>query len=261
MNPINVADIVARRAPGRKIPAFIMHYLERLVHQDELNECLTQYGHLRGYEFLDAFLRKGLGCDYTVHEDVPMFGPHGALQQSKRQRPPVFVSNHPLGGLDGMILLLLLHEHGYDAKVIVNDLLMNVEPIKDLMVPVNKLGGQRREYVERMNELWASDVPILTFPSGAVSRLIDGEVKDLPWKDTYIKKAKQYGRDIVPIYFDARNSMHFYRVAQWRKWLRIPFNIEMMLLPDEMFRQRGHHYNVYFYETSYSPCRSSFTQI
>jgi len=233
---INVADILSKRAPDRHIPAFVVRYLERLIHQDEMNAMLDQYGHLRGYEFLDTFLRKGLHCDYTLHEDYPIY---------KHSANSIFVSNHPLGGLDGIILALMLHEHGYDARVIVNDLLMNVEPLRELFVPVNKVGTQRREYVQQMHELWESDSPILTFPAGACSRLIDGEVKDLEWKNTYLRNAVKYHRDVVPIYFDGRNSMHFYRVAQWRKWLRIPINLEMMLLPDEMFRARGHHYNVY----------------
>lgn len=149
-----------------------------------------------------------------------------------------------------MILILALHDMGYDVKVIVNDFLLAIPPLAPLFVPVNKVGGQKREYVAKMHELWSSPSPILSFPAGACSRLIDGKVQDLPWRSTYLKQAAKYHREIVSIHFEGRNSMLFYRVAQLRAFLHIPLNIEMMLLPHEMFRARGQHFDIYLSSNS-----------
>lgn len=232
---ICVRQIVTDRAKGHYVPNGLIRWLERLIHQDEMNAFLAQYGHLRDHAFLEAFLSEGL------HVSLPKVTLPARVAQCRR---PLFVSNHPLGGLDGIILLLALHRQGYDCRAIVNDLLLNVTPIRSLFVPVNKIGAQAREYVEQQRALWQSDTPILTFPAGACSRLQHGEIKDLAWRNTFIRNAIRYERDIVPIYFDGRNSSRFYRVARWRKGLHIPFNIEMMLLPDEMFRAKGQSYSV-----------------
>ena len=80
---------------------------------------------------------------------------------------------------------------------------------------------------------------MLYFPAGLCSRKQKGEIKDLEWKKTFVKKAVQYHRDITPVYVDAKNTNRFYNIANLRKKIGIRFNIEMALLPDEMFRQRG----------------------
>lgn len=243
---ISVAEIV-RKKTKRYIPKWVIRWLEKLIHQDECNAFLAQYGHLRNFDFLDAFLTHCLNCTYTLHSAPCHLQPAPCpLYPATCNLPPVFVSNHPLGGLDGIILLKILHEAGYQPRAIVNDLLLHLTPIRDLFVPVNKVGAQAREYVALQQQLWASDDTILTFPAGACSRLQHGEIKDLEWKNTFVRNAIRYQRDIVPVYFEGTNSRRFYRVARWRKLLHIPINIEMLLLPDEMFRAKGSHYNVYF---------------
>ena len=113
-------------------------------------------------------------------------------------------------------------------------------------IKVNKFGRNGSESAKAMNEAFASDAQILYFPAGLCSRKIKGEITDLPWKNTFLKKAKEYGRDIVPVFFEGRNSAFFYRLARLRKALGIKFNIEMMFLPHEMFRQKGARFDVYF---------------
>jgi len=236
---IDIADIVNKRRQTkgkRALPHWLFRPLARLIHQDEINAGLSQYGHLPTYEFLRAIIHDFLGCTYTLHIDSPTH---------RFTDSPLFVSNHPLGGLDGMILILALHDRGYDVRVIVNDFLLHIEPLRPLFVPVNKVGSQAREYVTLMQDLWSGPTPILTFPAGACSRLIDGKVQDLPWRNTYLKQAKRYHRPIVHLQFEGRNSMLFYRVAQLRALLHIPFNIEMMLLPRELFSAKGKHFDIY----------------
>lgn len=239
---INVAEIV-RTKTKRHVPQWVIRWLEKLIHQDECNAFLAQYGHLRNFEFLDAFLTHCLQCTYTLHQSK---SPCIVHCQPSTGKNAVFVSNHPLGGLDGIILLKILHDAGYQPRAIVNDLLLHITPIRDLFVPVNKVGAQAREYVAMQQQLWSSSDTILTFPAGACSRLQRGEIKDLEWKNTFLRNAIRYQRDVVPVYFEGTNSRRFYRIARWRKRLHIPVNIEMLLLPDEMFRAKGSHYHVYF---------------
>lgn len=236
---ISVADII-RTKTKRHVPNFVIRWLEKLIHQDEMNAFLAQYGHLQGFDFLDAFLSKCLQCTYTVHQQETL------CLVPPTEKKYVFVSNHPLGGLDGIILLKVLHDAGLCPQAIVNDMLLHLAPLKSLFVPVNKVGTQAREYVALQQQLWQSDHTILSFPAGACSRLQHGKIQDLEWRNTFLRNAVRYRRDIVPVYFEGTNSRRFYRVAQWRKWLHIPVNLEMMLLPDEMFRARGSHYQVYF---------------
>jgi len=242
---INIANIVNQRRQEkgkRPLPNWMFRPLAHLIHQDEINAALARYGHLPTYDFLRAIIHDELHCTYSLQPAT-----------CNLQPAPLFVSNHPLGGLDGMILILALHDMGYDVKVIVNDFLLAIPPLAPLFVPVNKVGNQKREYVQQMHDLWSSSSPILSFPAGACSRLIEGKIQDLPWKDTYLKQAKKYDRKIVSIHFSGHNSMFFYRIAQLRAFLHIPFNIEMLLLPREMFLSKGQHFDIHLSPITHNP--------
>lgn len=234
---ISIADILSRRFPDKHFPRFFVRYIEHILHQDEMNAILACTGNLEGEDFIHAVLDE-LGVRVRVEhkERIP-----------QTKSPLVFVSNHPLGGVDGMVLLWILNENrGGRVKAIVNDFLMNVTPLKELFVPVNKVGGQCREYAQKQRELWESDCDVLTFPAGACSRRQEGGViADLPWRDTFIRRAKEYGRDVVPIWFEGQNSRFFYNLAYWRKKFGIRMNIEMLFLVDEMFKARGKEFVVH----------------
>ncbi len=236
---IDFDEILRTRAPH--LPRFAKRWLRRIVHVDEMNAFYETHKGIYDFDFARIYLNEGLHCDATVEgtENIPA-----------DNRPAVFVSNHPLGGLDGIILSLLLGERrGYHLRVIVNDLLLYIRPLAGIFVPVNKIGGQSREYAQRQRELWESDMDILTFPAGACSRLqrIRGKgftVSDLEWKSSFIRHAVKTRRDVVPVYFDGRNSGFFYRLAFIRKLLGIKTNIEMLYLVDEMYGARGRHFRV-----------------
>lgn len=144
-----------------------------------------------------------------------------------------------------MIAISVLGRKFPKLKVVVNDLLLNITPISHMFVPVNKHGKMDREYAEKLNATYSSDCQIYNFPAGLCSRLIQGKIQDPEWKATFVNQAKRYGRDIVPVFFSGRNSMFFYRLSRIRKRLGIRFNIEMLYLPDEMFRQKGAHFDIY----------------
>lgn len=226
---------IAERLGGRKIPGLLTRLLERLIHQDEINGILDRYGHLEGVDFMTAlvgYFRVDIGWQNVDR-----------LPSDKRC---LFVSNHPLGGLDGICLSHLIGSH-YDSDVryIVNDILFHLRPLRKIFVPVNTRGRQRRESINRLQEAFESDLPVITFPAGFCSRLIDGKVQDTPWKKSFVRQAYAYKRDIVPLFFEGLNSKRFYRIERLRQLLGLKFNIGTALLPDEMFRSKGRSFRVF----------------
>ena len=166
-------------------------------------------------------------------------------------RPVTFASNHPLGGLDGITLIKVLGDLFTDEKVrfLVNDMLMNVTPLQNVFLPVNKYGAQGREAARAINEAYASDARILVFPAGLVSRLgDDGKIADLEWQKTFVAKALEYDRDIVPVKFEGVNRRRFYRLARLRKKLHIKVNLEQAMLPSELCASKGKEFVIKFGE-------------
>jgi putative hemolysin len=149
----------------------------------------------------------------------------------------IIVSNHPLGGLDGMALMQEIGKVRTDFLFPVNDLLMNLPNLKQLFIPINK-HGSNTENIQLFNDTFASDILLLYFPAGLVSRKQGKEIIDLEWKKTFLSKAIQYQRDIIPVHISGRNTNFFYNLANWRKKLGIKANIEMLYLVDEMFKQK-----------------------
>ena len=131
-------------------------------------------------------------------------------------------------------------------RLVVNDVLMKLDPLRSIFTPVNKYGSQNQDYYKMYNELFASDLPVIYFPAGLCSRRIDGVIRDMEWKKNFVQKAVESGRDIVPTFVDAVNSPRFYRAASLRKRLGIGVNLELVLLPGELFGKRGSAINLRF---------------
>jgi putative hemolysin len=212
----------------RLMPGFILGYIKRTIHQDELNEAMSRYRDSYGLDFIANILNM-FGITYTVsgEENIPRKGRY------------IFVSNHPLGGLDGMVFMDMVGRYHKNVKFIVNDLLLNLKNLEPVFIPVNKHGRQSADYVRRIEEVYKSDDQVLYFPAGLCSRKTGGEIRDLEWKKNFIKKALDNKRDIVPVHFEGRNSPFFYNFAKFRQKIGIRANIEMFYLPDEMFRQKN----------------------
>ncbi len=211
------------------IPRFVVRWLERIICQDKLNAILVQ---MAGKNSVDAATAALQEMDITVQATGLDNLPDGRY---------MFVSNHPLGGLDGLALISLMgNRYDGNIKFMVNDLLMAVEPLRGVFLPVNKYGSQSRVAATQIEEALKSDDQFITFPAGLCSRMQpDGTIADLPWQKSAVVHAVNHQRDIVPIYFDAHNSRFFYRFAKWRKKLGIKFNIELIFLPKEMIKQCG----------------------
>ena len=227
------------RKLAERLPRFVIEYIKRTIHQDEINRMLYKNREYTGVDFATHILQD-LDVTYNVHFT-------GASRPIPGGRY-IFVSNHPLGGLDGMILISYIGSSMGDVRFIVNDLLMYIKPLAPVFVPVNKYGRMRHDNTRLFQETFDSDAQVLYFPAGLCSRLIDGEITDLEWKKTFVTKAIESRRDIVPMFFSGENSRRFYRLANLRKRLGVKFNIETFLLPDEMFRKKGTSFDLYIGE-------------
>ncbi|MDE6198032.1 MAG: 1-acyl-sn-glycerol-3-phosphate acyltransferase [Muribaculaceae bacterium] len=215
---------------SRYIPRFLIRAIEKLICRDELNALLRSNHPRRGAAFCE-----GLLADLDVRLDVR---DSDKLPQSPRC---IIVSNHPLGGLDGISMIAWLSRHygGRNVHFVVNDLLMAVEPLTECFVPINKHGAQSRASASGLDTVLRGDDPVVIYPAGMVSRLgDDGTIADLKWRKTVINKAIEHKRDIVPVFFDGYNRMSFYRIARWRERLGLKFNFEQVLLPREFVRCR-----------------------
>lgn len=235
---IDLDEVLRQRLPrlSRFIPRFAVEWMKRTICQDELNRILDENAGLEGADFARGALKSlGITVEPQFEERLP----------SPENRRVLYVSNHPLGGLDGMALIdYVQRRHGGNVYFVVNDLLSAVKPLEKVFLPVNKFGKQSREAVKAVDEAFAGKDPVIMFPAGLVSRLrrvpYMGKkrklVSDLPWNKMFVNKAHHYKRDIIPIFFSGKNSKKFYRMANLRRRLGIKFNFEMIYLPGEMVR-------------------------
>lgn len=226
-------DRILREKAGTKyryIPKFLINYLRRIVHEEELNAFIFNSRHLKGVEYLQACMQF---LDVTLHIKGKEYLP------AEDAAPCIFVSNHPLGGIDGVAIGAALGEH-YHGRIryMVNDLLMNVAGLAPLCIPINKTGAQSRNLPEQIAQGLAEPNHLIMFPAGICSRRHKGIVSDLPWGKQFIVQSVKTQRDVVPLHFSGCNSDFFYRLANLREALGLKFNIEMIYLADEMMKNR-----------------------
>lgn len=235
--PIDIKEVFATKSPGlaKVIPGFVYRYITNLLHLDFINDFLKRNGHLKGIAFVDQVVN-----EFNVKEEL--FG-YDNIPESGRF---IFASNHPLGGFDGMLLMKHVENKLGKLKFLSNDILMNIPNLNSMFVPVNKHGGHSREAAKLLSEAYNSDQQILVFPSGLASRKIKGKIMDLDWKKHFISKSIKHKRDVVPIFIDGRNSNRFYRIAKFRKFFRIKWNLEMFFLPDETMKHKNTELPIYF---------------
>jgi 1-acyl-sn-glycerol-3-phosphate acyltransferase len=227
---IDIEKVIAKKSPKllKLIPRFLLRYLKRILHEDEINRALAEFGHKKDIEFIGEIL-KVFSVTYTVE----------GMEKLQENQRYLFASNHPLGGLDGMILIHAFGCKYPSVKFPVNDILMNLPQFDNVFLPINKHGSQAMENVRRIEEAYASDCQILYFPAGLCSRKQGGKIEDLEWMKNFITKAVKHKRHVVPIFFSGRNSNFFYNLARLRSFFGIKANIEMLFLVDEMFKQKG----------------------
>jgi 1-acyl-sn-glycerol-3-phosphate acyltransferase len=277
INPADISDhfidiekLFGAKNPNllRILPKFIFRYLKHLVHEEQVNGMIYHHREHFGLDFV-ADILTDFGCKIETcirNQEVKSVQGYNTNEELSRLITPdgryIIASNHPLGGLDGLALIHMVGKVRPDIVFPVNDLLLFIPGLQPLFIPINK-HGTNNENVRIIEDTFASGKTILYFPAGLVSRKSGkGTVKDLEWKKTFISKSKKYKRDIIPVYISGHNSDFFYNLANWRRKLGIKANIEMMFLPDEMFRQKGKIVKIIFGEpVPYSTFDKSRTDI
>lgn len=233
---IDIEQVLKTKAPSKKIPRFLINYLKKIVHEDELNHILTIYKDKDGVDFMTELI------DYFDLK-FELFGIENIPEEGRF----IFASNHPLGGLDGICLSALIGKRfNGNIRYPVNDLLLFIPNLRSIFIPINKHGKQSKKAALLTDEAYASDNQIITFPAGLCSRKINGKIVDLEWKKSFIQKAVEYQRDIIPVYFEGKNSKFFYNLANLRAKLGLKMNIEMLYLSDEVFKSKHSTYKIYF---------------
>jgi len=236
LKPIVLRDLIAEKNSklSARIPGFVYGLINRLLHIREINEIIRRYGHLKGVPFIEAVLQY-FDVKVVLHgeENLPHSGQF------------IFASNHPLGGFDGLMLIKAVSDRMGKSLFLVRDELTKIPPLKNLFIPINKFGDQRRS-ANLINEAYDSDSQILIFPAGLASRKIKGKIIDLTWQKHFIQKSVEHHRDVIPVHINGKNSWFFYCLANFRKLIGIRINLEMFLLSDELFKNRGKTFVISF---------------
>ena len=233
---IDVEQVLQAKNPAlaKLLPPFIVNYLKRIIHQDEINSFLTKSGDKYGLEFVDAVLE-------MFQLEVEVIGFERLLTQERI----IVASNHPLGGLDGLALMQAIGKVNREIQFPVNDILLFIDNLKPLFVPINK-HGSNAENVKIINDTFLGKAVVCYFPFGLVSRKQNGLIRDLEWKKTFVSKAKRFDRAIIPTHISGRNSNFFYNLSNFRKAVGIKANIEMLYLVDEFFKQKNNKIRITF---------------
>ena len=234
-------DAVLQGKMGKKarwVPRPAVSWLKKTIHQDEVNDFLWESRGLTGTPWLKATMKYlDMVLEIEGAENLP---------SKDDGRLYTFVSNHPLGGIDGVALGSIIGEHYDDNfRYLVNDLLMNLPGLAPLCIPINKTGKQSRDFPAMVEAGFRSDHHMLMFPAGICSRKgSDGQIRDIDWKKTFVSKSVETHRDVVPIHFGGRNSEKFYRIANLGDRLKLKFTIATLWLVDEMYKNVGKTFRV-----------------
>ncbi|MDA3954537.1 MAG: 1-acyl-sn-glycerol-3-phosphate acyltransferase [Bacteroidales bacterium] len=237
MDQINIREVFKEKNPrvAKMLPGFIYKYIEKIVHQKEINEALPKLKDKIGLDFIEAVIEYfQININVKGKENIPTEGRN------------IFVANHPLGGLDGIVFGHVVGQIFPNIQFLVNDLLMNMDNLDPIFIPVNKHGRQSMEYVRNIEKTYQSDAQMLNFPAGLCSRKINGKIIDLEWKKSFISKAVQHKRNVIPVHIDGRNSNFFYNLSNIRGMLGVKANIEMFYLSNEMFKQKNKNITLTF---------------
>ena len=225
---LDIKSMLEKRSRKGRVPRLLLWYLRRLFHEDFVN-CFLEKGY-SGLEFCDKALDY-IGVTLQVEGEIPDGGPY------------TFVSNHPLGGADGLALLSVIGKKG-DVMLLANDFLTNLEGLRPMIVPVNKIGMQSRTLKQDIDNAYSGSAHILDFPAGQVSRRNHGVIADRRWSKTFLVKSIENKRNIVPIHFYGTNSRRFYRMGRIQQILKLKFPLGMIFLPDEIYRSQGKTYRM-----------------
>ncbi|HTO37767.1 MAG TPA: 1-acyl-sn-glycerol-3-phosphate acyltransferase [Brumimicrobium sp.] len=234
---IDIEKVIHEKNPKllRMLPRFVLNYLKRILHEDDVNAFIFKHKNDNPLEFSQAVMKKfNIQLEHEGLENIPADG--GAI----------IAMNHPWGGMDAMALIAVAYDKRPDLKFIVNDILMHLENLNSIFVGVNKFSKNGKNSLQSVEQTFAGDDLLCIFPAGLVSRKVKGEVVDLTWKKTFVTRSIKYDKIIIPTYIDGRLSNFFYRLSNIRKKLGIKVNIEMLFLVNELYKQHNKKITIKF---------------
>jgi len=217
------------------LPGFILGYLKKLIRQKEMNAFVEVHGNKNALDFVSAIL-----IEFSVRIEV------NGIENIPLEGGCIMAANHPLGGLDAMALVEVTARKRKDIRFIVNDILLQLKNLTSIFVGVNKHGRNSAGAIQSIDAEYSSGSVIMIFPAGLVSRKKNGAIKDLEWKKSFITKARKHQLNVIPVYIGGRNTEKFYNLARLREQLGIKSNIEMVLLPAEMYHQKDQTISITF---------------
>ncbi len=234
---IDVKKVIHDKNPKllKRLPRFIVSYLQKILHEKDVNNFIYEHRNDSPIEFCLSVMRK-------FNIQVASEG----LENIPKEKGAVLAMNHPLGGMDAMALVTVLHEIRPDIKFVVNDVLLHLENLRPIFVGVNKHGKNAAQSLRKVDETFSSDQLLCIFPAGLVSRKQNGEVKDLKWRKTFISRSKKYNKTIIPVYIEGALSNFFYNLYTVRNKLGIKANIEMLYLVNELYKQNDKRITIKF---------------
>jgi putative hemolysin len=233
---IDIEALIKSKNPGllKWLPRFVLRYMKRKLHQDEINTFIKNYGHLKDHEFCAAII-----AYFEIKINIQ------GLENIPKSGGLILALNHPLGGMDGIALIHALRDTRPDVAVIVNDLLLNIKQLTNLFVGINKFGRNHIGVRQNIRSAFEKEQAVVIFPAGMVTRMHHGQIVEPEWKKTFISYARELNRPIVPIFIEGRLSETFYRLNRWRRRFGIKANLEMFLLADEMYKQKAGQISFY----------------
>jgi len=219
---------------NHKLPHFLVKIITSIIsaitHIKQINKFIELNQNKSGFDLIDELLET-LDISYTISaKDKLKIPSEGKL---------LIVSNHPLGGIDGLILLRVIGEVRNDVKIIANDILMHIDNLNDHFLPINLFNNKpQRENIESVYKALNNHEAIIIFPAAEVSRFSLSGIRDSKWKKSVVQLSKKFKAPVLPVYFHARNSFLFYITSLINK------NISIFLLPNELFNKRGKTFRI-----------------
>ena len=221
-------DEVLKAKVKKKLPKFLVNFLKRRIHQDEINDCIEKAEHPQGVGFFDEALNY-LDIKYEVR----------GAEKLDPSRRCIFASNHPIGGPEALIMGSVMRRYyGESFRVPVNNILAHFHPLSEFFVPINMGGRQTKEISEGLTRMFESPYQVLVYPAGKCARKEHGKVTEQPWKKMFITQSRKYERDVVPVHMSGYNSKLFMFLTSFSKFIGLKFNIGMFMLVDELFKKQ-----------------------
>lgn len=231
MNQIDIKEIILSKNPKflskspKIIKDLVFNALSKILYLSEINNFLKNHSNKNGLDFIDELFEM-LDFSYLVSaKDREKIPSEGKL---------IIVANHPLGGLDGLILIKLICEVRRDVKIVVNDVLLNIDNLKEFFLPLDILSNSfQKENINKITKAIREEQAIIIFPAGEVARMGPAGIQEGKWNKGAIYFSEKFNIPVLPIYLEAKNSILFYLISLLNK------KFSTFLLPRELFIKRG----------------------